>query len=46
MRLTRLTDNDDIEAYLTTFDQMMWAYDITKERWAFKVAPQLTGKAQ
>ena len=46
VKLTWLTDGDDIEAYLTTFECMMGAYDIAKERWLFKLTPQLTGKAQ
>ena len=46
VKLTRLSDSDDIEAYLTTFERMMGAYDIAKERWPFILAPQLTGKAQ
>ena len=46
MRLTRLSDGDDIEAYLTTFERMMEAYGVSRERWPFKLAPQLTGKAQ
>lgn len=46
MKLTRLTDADDIESYLTTFERMMTAYEIDKARWAFKLAPQLTGRAQ
>jgi hypothetical protein len=44
--LTKVTEKDDIEAYLTTFERMMRAYDIGRERWAFMLAPQLTGKAQ
>ena len=36
----------DIEAYLTTFERVMAAYEIPKERWAYKLAPQLVGKAQ
>ena len=46
LRLTRLTENDDIEAYLTTFERMMGAYEIDRARWSYKLAPQLTGKAQ
>ena len=46
VRLTRLSDNDDIEAYLTTFERMMEAYEIERACWSFKLAPQLTGKAQ
>ena len=44
--LTRLTDKDDVESYLTTFERMMTAYEIDASRWVFKLAPQLTGKAQ
>ena len=39
-------DTDDIEAYLTTFERLMTAYGVNKSRWIFKLAPQLTGKAQ
>ena len=41
-----LSDEDDIEACLTTFERMMVAYRVPKDRWVFRVAPQLTGKAQ
>ena len=41
-----MTEKDDIEAYLTTFERLMKAYDIKEERWSFKLAPQLIGKAQ
>ena len=46
VKLTRLTNQDDIEAYLTTFERMMIAYEVDKSRWAFKLAQQLTSKAQ
>ena len=46
LKLSRLSEHDDIEAYLTTFERMMKAYEIKPERWAFKLATQLTGKAQ
>ena len=46
MKLTRLTDVDDIESYLTMFERMMKAYEVDTARWAFKLAPQLTGRAQ
>ena len=46
LRLTRLTEQDDIEAYLLTFERMMEAYEIDRSQWSFKLAPQLTGKAQ
>ena len=43
VKVTKLTEEDDIEAYLT---RLMKAYEIQKERWSFKLAPQLIGKAQ
>ena len=43
VRLPKLTEEDDIESYLTTFERMMAGYEIRRERWAFKLAPQLTG---
>ena len=46
VKVTKLTEEDDIEAYLTTFERLMKAYDVREERWAFKLAPQLVGKAQ
>ena len=46
VKLTKLGEGDDIEAYLKTFERMMAAYDIPRARWVFKLAPQLCGKAQ
>ena len=46
VKLTHLSDNDDIEAYLTTFERMMEAYEIEGARWPYNLAPQLIGKAQ
>ena len=46
VKVAKLTEEDDIEAYLTTFERLMRAYEIREERWAFKLAPQLVGKAQ
>ena len=42
----KLTEADDIEAYLTMFERMMAAYEVEKTRWAYRLAPQLTGRAQ
>ena len=42
----KLTDADDIEAYLTTFERMMQMAGVEEETWAIRLAPQLTGKAQ
>ena len=46
LQVVKLTDRDDIEAYLTTFERLMTAYNIPRNKWIFKLAPQLTGKAQ
>eukprot|EP00731_Ephydatia_muelleri_P014418 Em0008g138a len=45
-KLTKLTESEEIEAYLTTFERMMSAHEVDKEKWAFKLAPNLSGKAQ
>jgi len=45
MRL-KLTEVDDIEAFLTTFEHLMHAYEWPQKRLAFKLAPQLVSKAQ
>ena len=45
IKLKRLTDSDDIESYLTTFERMMQAYKVDGSRWALKLAPELTGQA-
>ena len=31
-RMTKLTEEDDIEVYLTTFERFMEAYEVTKTR--------------
>ena len=41
-----LLESEDLESYLTTFERMMQVYHVDEERWAFKLAPQLTGRAQ
>ena len=46
VRVAKLTEEDDIEAYLTTFERLMTVYEIPEERWVFKLAPQLIGKTQ
>ena len=40
------TDRDDIEAHLTAFERLMATYSVPRANWIFKLAPQLTGKAQ
>jgi len=42
----KLTASDDIEAYLYTFERMMEAYRVDETLWVYRLAPQLTGKAQ
>ena len=46
VQLTKFSESDDIESYLETFERMMQAYDVPRARWVFKLAPQLTGRAQ
>ena len=46
VKLVKLSEQDDIESYLTTFERIMRAYEVKEKRWAVKLAPQLTGKAQ
>ena len=40
--LTKLGENEDIEAYLTT---LMTVYKVPQERWAVKLAPQRAQQA-
>ena len=46
VKLVPLTEQDDIEAYLVTFERIMQVYDISREQWTYYIAPQLTRKAQ
>ena len=46
VKVAKLTKNDDIEVYFTTFERLMVSYEVKKDKWAFKLAPQLVGKAQ
>ena len=46
VKVTKLTEDDDIEGYLTTFERQMTAYEINKKRWVYLLAPKLAGKAQ
>ena len=43
-KLVKLSEQDDIESYLTTFERIMRAYEVKEERWVVKLAPQLTGR--
>ena len=42
----KLTEADDIEAYLTTFEGLVMSEKLEQQHWAFKLASYLTGKAQ
>ena len=42
----KLTENDDFEAYLTTFERLMVVHKVKKDKWAITLAPQLVGNAQ
>ena len=46
IKVAKLTEIDNIKAYLTTFERLMLAYEVKKEKWAYKLALQLVGKAQ
>ena len=46
IKLTRLSEEDDVESYLTTFERIMAAHEIAQDRWSYHLAPYLTGKAQ
>ena len=46
VKLVQLMEQDDIEAYLVTFERIMQVYKIPRAQWTYHLAPQLTGKAQ
>ena len=46
MKLVPLGAEDDVEAYLITFERILTPHGIDEDRWAHFLAPQLTGKAQ
>ena len=46
VKLVPLGENDDIEAYLVTFERIMAAHKVEKNRWSQYLAPQLSGRAQ
>ena len=46
LKVAKLTDRDNIKAFLVTFERLMEAYEVPKARWAYKLATQLTGRAQ
>ena len=46
VKLVPLSEKDDIEAYLVTFERIMEAHKVPESRWPHYLAPQLTGRAQ
>ena len=45
LKLTKLAEADDIEAFLTTFERAVEAHGVDRDKCAAILAPQLTGKA-
>ena len=45
LKLVQLMKQDDIKAYLVTFEWIMHAYKIPRTQWTYYLAPQLTRKA-
>ena len=46
MKLVPFSEKEDIEAYLVTFERIMTAHMVNKDRWLHSLAPQLSGRAQ
>ena len=46
MKLVALKDDYDIESYFVTFERIMAAHKVEKERWLHYLAPQSAGKPQ
>ena len=46
VKVQKLTEQDDIVSYLTMFERLMAAYEVKGEKWAYKLASCLSGKAQ
>ena len=46
VKLVQLTEKDDTEAHLVTFERIMAAHQVEKDCWPQYLAPQLTGRAQ
>ena len=46
VKLSKFSEADDVEAYLTTFERMMVVFEVDHAQWVYNLAPQLMGKAQ
>ena len=44
LKLTKLAEGDDIEAFLTTFERAVEAHGVDRDKCAAILAPQLTGR--
>ena len=42
----KVSEPDNIEAFLTMFKRIMATHNVEEARWAYKLAPQLAGRAQ
>ena len=43
LKVTKLTNHNDTEAYLVTFERLMEAYRVPKQCWAFKGSAAVVG---
>ena len=41
VKVAKLTSEDDIETYLTTFERLVKAHNVKKERWTYKLTRTL-----
>jgi len=46
LKVAKLTDQDDSEAFLVTFERLIEGYEVPKTRGAYKLATQLSDRAQ
>ena len=46
VKLVPLSEKNDIKTYLVTFERIMAAHEIRRDQWPYRLALQLTGKAQ
>ena len=46
VKVPKLTEQDDIVSYLTMFERLMTAFEVKRNKWAFKLASNLSGRAQ
>ena len=46
LKLMKLTESDDIEVFLTTFERAVETHGVDRDKRAAILAPQLTGKAR